>query len=356
MPVTPPQAIPSPDWTGFSIGPLEIHAYALCILLGIAAAIAVTTRRWRNRGQDPDFVMDAALLAVPLGIIGSRLYHVVFTDPAYYFGSAQGLREIPQLWLGGLGIMGGVAFGALGVWLLCRARRTSCALFADCLAPSLLIAQGIGRWGNWFNQELYGRPTTAPWGLEIDPALSGFPPGTLFHPTFLYESVWNLLGAAVLIWLSSSRSTAHRVDGGRTFALYLIWYGVGRFLIELLLRIDPSAQLLGLRIHVYTAGALVVLGLVLFAVLSRRRARLLGRLGDPDDPEGIVREGRGRTRRPADATLEGALPTAATDRSYDHPAETAALADERPIALQALVLPRDQEQGRGIPGSVATHR
>ena len=276
---TPTLSIPSPGWSGFSLGPLSIHAYALCILLGMAAAILLTTKRMNDRGEDGDVVMDAALLAIPLGIVGARLYHVVITDPAYYFGSMQGLLEIPQLWKGGLGIMGGIAFGALAVWIVCRMRGTSYALFADCVAPALLVAQALGRWGNWFNQELFGRPTTLPWGLEIDAASpnfpDGLPPGTLFHPTFLYESIWNLLGAALLIGLGRGRRTAHRVDGGRSMALYLVWYGLGRMLIELFLRIDPSAMVLGLRIHVFTAAGLIAIGLLLFAWLSRRKARVL---------------------------------------------------------------------------------
>ncbi|PZO69146.1 MAG: prolipoprotein diacylglyceryl transferase [Kocuria palustris] len=284
MLVSPTLSIPSPGWSGFSLGPFEVHAYALCILLGMAAAIAITTRRMDARGQDGDFVMDAALLAIPLGIIGARLYHVVITDPGYYFGSAEGLMEIPQLWKGGLGIMGGVAFGALAVWIMCRVRGTSYALFADCVAPALLVAQALGRWGNWFNQELFGRATTLPWGLEIAPTSPNFPDGllagTLFHPTFLYESLWNLLGAALIIWLGRSRRTAHRVDGGRSMALYLIWYGTGRMLIEIFLRIDPSAMFLGVRIHVFTAAALIVVGLLLYAWLSRRKAAVLGSVAE----------------------------------------------------------------------------
>ena len=154
MLVSPTLSIPSPSWSGFSIGPFEVHAYALCILLGMGAAIALTSRRMAERGQDGEIVLDAAIFAIPLGIIGARLYHVVITDPSYYFGSAQGLLEIPQLWKGGLGIMGGVAFGALAVWIMCRVRGTSYALFADCVAPALLVAQAVGRWGNWFNQEI----------------------------------------------------------------------------------------------------------------------------------------------------------------------------------------------------------
>ncbi|KAA9395008.1 prolipoprotein diacylglyceryl transferase [Kocuria coralli] len=275
--VLTPLAIPSPSWSGLSIGPITIHAYALCIMLGMVAAVLIARKRWRDRGLDPDIVLDAALLAIPLGIVGARLYHVAITDPTYYFGSWEGFREIPLLWHGGLGIMGAVAFGAIGVWIICRRNKVSFATFADCLAPGLLVAQAIGRWGNWFNQELFGSPTTLPWGLEIDPASGNFPAGmpadTLFHPTFLYESIWNLLGAAVLIWLSRSPRTAAADDGGRLFGLYLVWYGLGRMLIELFLRIDPSYMLWGLRIHVYTAAGIILIGAALFVVLGARARR-----------------------------------------------------------------------------------
>lgn len=336
MLLAPVQSIPSPSWSGFSLGPLEIHAYALCILVGIGIAVAVTSRRWAARGQDPEFVLDAVLLAVPLGIIGARLYHVLITDPGYYFGSAEGLAEIPRLWEGGLGIMGAVALGAVGVWIMCRSRRASFALFADCAAPALLIAQALGRWGNWFNQELFGRPTTLPWGLEIAPWSPNFPDGvpvgTLFHPTFLYESLWNLLGAAVLIWLSTSRRTAHRVDGGRTFALYLIWYGIGRFLIEVFLRIDPSAELLGIRIHVFTAAALILLGILLFAWLTRRRARILG------ETESSVR---------SDSPRRAARSSAAAPWRDDAPEEPRRTApDDRSVAHQAFVLPEPSQHSQ----------
>lgn len=279
-----PSSLASPSWSGVTLGPFTIHAYALCIMVGIVAAVLITRRRWEKRGFDPDIVLDAALSAIPLGIVGARLYHVMITDPTYYFGSWEGIREIPMIWRGGLGIMGAVACGAVAVWIICRRHNVSFIAFADCVAPGLLIAQAIGRWGNWFNQELFGSPTTLPWGLEISAASGNLPagsaPGTLFHPTFLYESLWNVLGAVVLIWLSNSPRTSRQVDGGRLFALYLVWYGFGRFVIELFLRIDPSYTLLGLRIHVFTAAGIFVTGLVLFAI-ARNRARSQASGTDP---------------------------------------------------------------------------
>ncbi|MFC4903610.1 prolipoprotein diacylglyceryl transferase [Kocuria oceani] len=265
--------IPSPDWSGFSVGPLTVHAYALCILAGIAAAMWLTLRRWKDRGLDPEIVWDVVMWAVPAGIVGARAYHVLITDPAGYFGPGADPVDALRIWEGGLGIMGAVAFGAAAAWWVCRRHGVSLAVFADAAAPGLLLAQAIGRWGNWFNQELFGRPTTLPWGLEIDPAGANFPAGlpadTLFHPTFLYESLWNLAGVVLLLALDRR----FRLDGGRLFALYLVHYGIGRMLIELFLRIDPSLMVLGLRVHVWTSLGLVLLGLVLFAAVTVRRRR-----------------------------------------------------------------------------------
>ncbi|MEX5268907.1 prolipoprotein diacylglyceryl transferase [Kocuria sabuli] len=265
------QGIPSPDWSGFSVGPLTVHAYALCILAGIAAALWLTTRRWEARGRDPEIVWDIVMWAVPAGIVGARLYHVLITDPAGYFGPGADPLDALRIWEGGLGIIGAVACGALAAWWVCRRHGIPLAVFADAAAPGLLLAQAIGRWGNWFNQELFGRPTTLPWGLEIDPASANFPAGlpadTLFHPTFLYESLWNLLGVVLLLALDRR----FRLDGGRLFALYLVHYGVGRMLIELFLRIDPSLVLLGQRVHVWTSLGLVLLGLALLVGITRRR-------------------------------------------------------------------------------------
>jgi prolipoprotein diacylglyceryl transferase len=267
------QGIPSPDWSAFSVGPLTVHAYALCILLGIAAALWLTIRRWEARGLDPDIVWDIALWAVPAGIVGARLYHVLITDPVGYFGPGADPLDVLRIWEGGLGIMGAVALGALAAWWVCRRHGIALSVFADAGAPGLLLAQAIGRWGNWFNQELFGRPTTVPWGLEIDPASpnfpDGLPPETLFHPTFLYESLWNLAGVALLLYLDRR----FRLDGGRLFAVYLIHYGTGRMLIELFLRIDPSLMVLGQRVHVWTSLSLVLLGVVILVVVSLRRRR-----------------------------------------------------------------------------------
>ncbi|WP_288782208.1 prolipoprotein diacylglyceryl transferase [uncultured Kocuria sp.] len=270
-------AIPSPSWSGFHLGPLTIHAYALCILLGILVCLWLTTRRWAATGRNPDDIWDIALWAIPFGLVGARMYHVLITAPGDYFGPGKNPWDALKIWEGGIGIMGAVTLGALGAWIACRRKNVSLAAFADAAAPGILIAQGIGRWGNWFNQELFGKPTTLPWGLEIDPLSSNFPqqypPGTLFHPTFLYESLWDILGGLVILWLSRRVLTKM----GQVFWTYVMYYGIGRFLIELFLRIDHSDEFLGLRIHVWTSGFLVVLGAVMLFAMSRRKTK------DPED-------------------------------------------------------------------------
>ena len=285
MPPVLPAAIPSPTISSFSLGPLTIHFYALCILLGMAAAVWLTMRRWTARGQDPEVLWDIVFWAVIAGIVGARAYHVFITDPAGYFGPGAHPLDALKLWEGGLGIMGAVLFGALAAWLVSRRNGVALWVFADCVAPALLLAQGIGRWGNWFNQELFGTPTTLAWGLRIDPGSANFPagmpPDTLFHPTFLYESLWDLLGAVILILLGRRFALTH----GRLFCLYLMYYGLGRMLIELFLRTDPALLVGGVRVHVWTSLALILLGAVLFAVIAaRQRAR--------PDPSDVKRDAR----------------------------------------------------------------
>ncbi|GAB3525100.1 prolipoprotein diacylglyceryl transferase [Arthrobacter monumenti] len=263
-----PMSIPSPDWSGFNIGPLTIHAYALCILAGIAAALWLTSVRWKRRGGPEDAIWDIAIWAVPFGIIGGRLYHV-FSSPDAYFGEDGNLWLIPQIWLGGLGIWGAVVLGVVGAWIGCRRSGVKLTAFMDAAAPGLLLAQAIGRWGNWFNQELYGGPTTLPWGLEIDADNPDFPAGlpadTLFHPTFLYESLWNLAGVALLLVLD--RRFKFRL--GRLFWLYAAYYTLGRVWIEAM-RIDDAELIFGVRLNVWTSIIVFVVAVVVFIVLGRR--------------------------------------------------------------------------------------
>ena len=265
-------SIPSPSISTFQLGPVTIHIYALCLLTGIIAAALITNRRLTARGAEPWVVIDIALLAVPLAIIGARIFHVL-THPDFYFGEGKDFWAVFRIWEGGIAIFGALIGGAIGAWLGCKWTGVRFWSFADALAPGMLVAQALGRFGNWFNQELFGGPTDLPWGLEIDyPNAAwpeGVPEGTLFHPTFLYEMLWNLLGALVIVW-AARRFT---LQWGRAFALYLIWYGAGRLVWESM-RIDPSEEFFGIRTNVWAAFIAVLLGLVIFFVQRRRHLGL----------------------------------------------------------------------------------
>ena len=269
---TIPGGIPSPSSSVWHIGPIPIRAYALCILTGVFVAVWWSDRRYRARGGEPEVVLDVAIVAVPAGIIGARIYHVL-SSPEAYFGPNGDLALIPQVWLGGLGIWGGIAGGVLAGVLLLRHRGLRVAPLADAVAPALLVAQAIGRLGNWFNQELYGAPTTLPWGLQIDdahlPAGSTYPPGTLFHPTFLYEALWNLAGAALLVWIGRRMLARRGLTGGRLLWVYLMVYTAGRVWIEML-RIDEAETILGLRLNVWTSIVIFLVGAIGLAISSRR--------------------------------------------------------------------------------------
>ncbi|MBT2532532.1 prolipoprotein diacylglyceryl transferase [Arthrobacter sp. ISL-48] len=273
-----PASIPSPDWSGFDIplpwGSLRIHAYALCILLGIVVGLWLTSVRWARRGTPEGSVWDIVIWAIPLGIIGGRLYHVVSSPDAYFgpgFDGTGDLSRIPKIWEGGLGIWGAVVLGVVGAWIGCRRAGVKLPAFLDAAAPGLLLAQAVGRWGNYFNQELFGGPTTLPWGLQIDPDNANFPAGmpadTLFHPTFLYESLWNIAG--VLILLALDRRFHFR--RGRLFWLYAMYYTLGRVWIEAM-RIDDAEQinLFGVtaRLNVWTSILVFVVALIVFVLLG----------------------------------------------------------------------------------------
>jgi prolipoprotein diacylglyceryl transferase len=262
-----PASIPSPDHSVWYLGPLPIRAYPLCILLGIVVAIVVTDRRWIRRGGTAGLTYDVAMWAVPFGIVGGRLYHLA-TDWQTYFGpDGAGLAAALRIWNGGLGIWGAVLLGGVGAWIGCRRQGVPLPPFGDALAVGLPLAQAIGRFGNWFNQELFGRPTDLPWGLEIDQAHrpEGYEQYSTFHPTFLYEAIWLVLVAGAVAWADRRWRLGH----GRAFALYVALYCVGRFGIELL-RIDPATHVEGLRINLITA-VVVGLGAVVFFLISARR-------------------------------------------------------------------------------------
>lgn len=269
--------IPSPTISQFSIGPVTIHIYALCILMGIVLAVWITTTRWKKLGGNFDQVLDITLVSVPAGIIGARLYHII-TTPERFFGPDGDWAEMFRIWNGGLGIWGGVLFGALAAWAWCRHKHYPMALLADAIASGLLVAQAVGRLGNWFNQELYGAPTTLPWGLKLNMEGTAIghseqcydgatcPSGTLFHPTFLYEMIWNLIGAAIIVYIGSK--AMKKLKAGSLFAVYIMWYTLGRTWIESL-RIDYAHEFLGVRINVWVSMAVFVLGAVSFIVVQQ---------------------------------------------------------------------------------------
>jgi prolipoprotein diacylglyceryl transferase len=253
----------------------------VCILLGIAAAVWLTNRRLVERGGEPWVVLDIALWAVPFGILGGRLYHVA-THPADYFYAGADLLRIFYVWEGGLAIFGAISLGAVGAWFGARLAGIRFSAFADALAPGLLLAQGIGRMGNYFNQELFGAPTSLPWGLAIDrpnPAIPvGLPAETLFHPAFLYEMAWNIVGAFVLIALGRKFA----LQWGQLFAVYLMWYGAGRAFLETL-RLDPAELIFGVRANVWGAVFAILLGLIILITQANRH---------PGKEPGIYRPGK----------------------------------------------------------------
>lgn len=260
-----PAFIPSPAHNGFHIGPLFIHAYGLAYVVAVAAAVLVTVRRWETRGGDRQLVYDVALLAFPAGVIGGRLYFLATSwneIPPHWWGPF-------AIWKGGLGIWGGVALGTLvGIWVL-RRRGANVTLFMDAAAPGLLVAQAIGRIGNYFNQELFGLPSKLPWALEISPAHRplAYAHYVTFQPTFLYELIWNLLLAGALVWLGRRRT----IKPPGIFALYVAGYSFAR-IGEELLRVDPAHHILGLRLNLYVASILCLAGLAWFVRTQRTAA------------------------------------------------------------------------------------
>lgn len=269
--------IPSPDRGVWYLGPLPIRAYALCIIAGIIVAIWWGERRWVERGGIKGEVTDIAVWAVPFGLVGGRLYHVI-TDNQKYFGPGKNPLAALEIWNGGLGIWGAIALGAVGAWIGCRRKGIPLPAMADALAPGIVVAQAIGRLGNYFNQELYGGDTTLPWGLEIyrrvtpegrEDALAGVAidhtPIQVVHPTFLYELLWNLGVALLIVWADRKFRLGH----GRTFALYVAGYTAGRFWIELM-RTDEATLILGTRVNVFVS-ALVFLGAVAYFIIAKSR-------------------------------------------------------------------------------------
>ena len=267
--------IPSPPQGVWHLGPVPIRAYAMCIIAGILVALWMTLRRYTARGGNPDVVWDAALVVIPAGIIGGRLYHVI-TDNDKYFCSTCDPLDALKITNGGLGIWGAVALGAVAVWLMFKVKGIPVGPFADAVAPGLILAQAIGRLGNWFNQELYGRETTVPWALDIYyrvnesgeyAPISGRSTGEVIasvHPTFLYELLWNVAVCVFLLWAHKAFKLGH----GRVFALYVAGYTAGRFVVENM-RADDATLIFGLRVNVIVSVVCFVVALIVYFRLPR---------------------------------------------------------------------------------------
>ncbi|MER6096224.1 prolipoprotein diacylglyceryl transferase [Streptomyces sp. NPDC001728] len=281
--------LPSPSTGVLHLGPVPLRAYAFCIILGVFVAVWLGNRRWVARGGDRGVIADITIWAVPFGLVGGRLYHVLTSPDAYFGKHGEPIRAL-YVWEGGLGIWGAIALGGLGAWIGCRRRRIPLPAFADAVAPGIAVAQAIGRWGNWFNQELYGRPTTLPWGLEIDRAHRPF--GMLdiatYHPTFLYESLWDIGVAALVLWAARRFALGH----GRAFALYAAAYTAGRFWTEYL-RIDEAHTFLGLRLNDWTS-VVVFLGAFAYLIASARRLPGIEDVSRPRSEDGTERADKPR--------------------------------------------------------------
>jgi prolipoprotein diacylglyceryl transferase len=304
-----PFSIPSPAEGVWHLGPVPLRAYALCIIAGIVLAVWLGERRWVARGGRHGDVTEIATWMVPFGVIGGRIYHVI-TSPDAYFGDGGTPLHALYIWNGGLGIWGAIAFGGVGAWIGCRRRGIPLPAFADALAPGIVLAQAVGRLGNYFNQELFGKPTDLPWAVAIDVAHrpEGYAGQPTYHPTFLYELLWNVGVAALVIWADRRFRLGH----GRAFALYVAAYTVGRGWIEAL-RIDPAHTFLGLRLNDWTS-LLVLTGAVCYLVVSAR-----------------LRPGR-ETPEELEARRSDTGPDAASDpdRGDDAPAASSPIEDEVP--------------------------
>ena len=321
--------IPSPTQGVWHLGPFPLRAYALCIIAGIVLAVWLGNKRFMARGGQDGVVLDVAAWAVPFGIIGGRVYHVL-TDPELYFGQGRRPIEALYIWHGGLGIWGAISFGALGAYIGARRRGVLMPPLADALAPGILAAQSLGRWGNYFNNELYGGPTSLPWGLKVyewdqgagraivENGKAVVVQGGPFHPTFLYESLWSAAGVALLLWADRRFRLGH----GRVFALYVAVYTSGRLWIEAL-RTDPANTILGLRLNIWTASIVLLASLIAFVVVSRRRP---GR-------EGVVTRPRPGPRN--EWTADGSHEDQDADENSDQDSDQEREGDEEDAAEDA---------------------
>ena len=262
----PSAFLPSPSRAVWHLGPVPVRAYAICVVLGVLIALLVADRRYRRIGGRPGLILDVAILAVPFGLIGARAYSVI-TNYQLYVGHRHDWTDILRIWDGGIGIPGAIAAGALGAWIACRRAGVAFAPVAGAAAPGLAFGQAVGRWGNWFDQQLYGRPTTLPWGVEIAPEqrVRGYENFATFQPAFLYESIWDVFVGLLVIYAVRR----FLLTGDRAFALYAGAYAIGGFLIQSL-RIDPSHHVLGLRVNQLVL-AVVFAAAVAYLYLTRRK-------------------------------------------------------------------------------------
>ncbi|MFJ9024694.1 prolipoprotein diacylglyceryl transferase [Streptomyces sp. NPDC102259] len=256
--------IPSPSHGVLYLGPVPLRGYAFCIIIGVFVAVWLGNRRWVARGGQAGTVADISVWAVPFGLVGGRLYHVI-TDYELYFSEGRDWVDAFKVWEGGLGIWGAIALGAVGAWIGCRRRGIALPAYADAIAPGIALAQAIGRWGNWFNQELYGKQTDLPWALHITSSADGRVPG-YYHPTFLYESLWCVGVALLVIWADRRFKLGH----GRAFALYVAAYCVGRAWIEYM-RVDDAHHILGLRLNDWTAMVVFLLAVIYIVISAKKR-------------------------------------------------------------------------------------
>ncbi|MFF3983262.1 prolipoprotein diacylglyceryl transferase [Streptomyces sp. NPDC001797] len=288
--------IPSPSRGVIHLGPIPLRGYAFCIIIGVFVAVWLGNKRWLARGGRAGTVADIAVWAVPFGLVGGRLYHVI-TDYELYFSAGRDWVDAFKVWQGGLGIWGAIALGAVGAWIGCRRRGIPLPAYADAIAPGIAFAQAIGRWGNWFNQELYGRETHLPWALHITSSEGGRVPG-YYHPTFLYESLWCIGVGFLVIWADRRFKLGH----GRAFALYVAAYCVGRGWIEYM-RVDDAHHILGLRLNDWTAMIVFLLA-VLYIVVSAKKRPGREAVIEPGASDEGVSDGAGVSDGEADGTGE----------------------------------------------------
>ncbi|MFF3163208.1 prolipoprotein diacylglyceryl transferase [Streptomyces sp. NPDC003273] len=321
--------IPSPSRGVLYLGPIPLRGYAFCIIIGVFIAVWLGNKRWVARGGRSGTVADIAVWAVPFGLVGGRLYHVI-TDYELYFSEGRDWVDAFKVWEGGLGIWGAIALGALGAWIGARRRGIPMPAYADAVAPGIALAQAMGRWGNWFNQELYGRETHVPWALHITSSEGGRVPG-YYHPTFLYESLWCIGVALLVIWADRRFKMGH----GRAFALYVAAYCVGRAWIEYM-RVDDAHHILGLRLNDWTALIVFLLAVAYIVVSARKRpgreavvepgapgagtAATEAEAGDEDGNAVVVRAADEADDKPGDGDGTGAR---AEDRAGDRAEDSA---------------------------------